>query len=245
MHLNLQTRSARSSAQNDSDVVNGVSKLLAGIAEDITLAAALSQSLSQVDPVYRLQLGESLPQIAPSQADPAPGIAGSYLVCHGQIRLLSRPASGDRAFSIQLLQVGDIFGGDRAFDAAALPYQAIAASEAEVIYLSAETLTAWQTQIPSLQAWLQRQAGMRQTLLFFKTATSLKALPSHQIQELLPYLSEIKIATGCSLDQAALSEQAHFWLRQGTIKSRQKHDQNGHHPLPPAVGQSWGYPLTR
>ena len=249
MHLNLQTRSAQPSAQNDSDVVNCLSKLLAAIAEDITLAAALSQSLNRAGKVYRLQLGESLPQIASSRADPAAGVAagvaGSYLVCRGQIRLLGQATSGDRVSSIQLLQVGDVFGSDRAFDPAALPYQAIAASEAEVIHLSAETLAAWHTQIPSLPAWLHKQTAMRQTLLFFKTATSLKALPSNQIQELLPYLNETKIAAGGLLNQATSSEQAHFWLRQGTIKSEHGRDdpnQNGQHPPPPTVGQSWGYP---
>ncbi len=246
MRLDLQTRSDQYSIQADSDLSKGISKLLAAIAEDITLAAALSQSLNPLDKVFRLQLGESLPQIASSQiaslqTNPAVEVsAGSYLVCRGQIRLLGQD-SNDRAFSIQLLQAGDVFGGDGALYSAALPYQAIAASEAAVIHLSAATLTIWHSQIPSLPAWLQKQAVMRQTLLFFKTATALKALPSHQIQELLPYLNETKIAADSSLDQAISGDQAHCWLRQGTIKS-EGHNQNGQHSPLPTVGQSWGYP---
>jgi ATP-binding cassette, subfamily B, bacterial HlyB/CyaB len=244
MYLSLQTHSDQHSVRKNSDFLNSLSKLLAAIAEDIALVDSLSQSLNSLDQIYLLQLGELLPQITfPQNADPAAGISGSYLVCRGQIRLLGQEPSGDRTFSIQLLQAGDVFGGDFVCSTA-LPYHAIAASEAEVIHLSAETLTAWQAQIPSLHAWFHKQAEMRQTLLFFKTATSLKTLPSQHIQELLLYINETKIAAGCALDQTVLSEQAHFWLRQGTIKSGQAQDdpnQNGQHP-PPTVGQSWGYP---
>ncbi|MEA5512274.1 ABC transporter transmembrane domain-containing protein [Crocosphaera sp. UHCC 0190] len=159
-----------------------------------------------------------------------------YLICQGQVRLVSFHQGKEREVSINLLREGDVFGGDSVWNEIIWPYQAIAAgtvptASVQVAKISQQTLKPYLDKLPKLQAHWQTEAKQRQTLIFFKTFTELGDLSSRRLQQLLPYVRERQIPAGENLAAIAKKEPSHCWLRQGQIKS---------YPL--NIGSAWGYP---
>ena len=160
-----------------------------------------------------------------------------YLVCQGQVRLLCQTPE-QRETTALLLGANESFGADLLFcEIAELSffYRAIAASSVQVARVSADTLGLWLKQFPQLGKYLLQQTQLRQRLIFFKTCTALRSIPSQQLKQFVPHLSEQIIPSGVSLAELAPGTLGRFWLRQGEVTSPEN-------PLPLVIGSHWGYP---
>ncbi|MDJ0704177.1 MAG: cysteine peptidase family C39 domain-containing protein [Leptolyngbyaceae cyanobacterium MO_188.B28] len=159
-----------------------------------------------------------------------------HWVRQGRVRLLSYDLERRREVSIRVLEAGEPFGADHLFCKPSLAYRAIAASDGQIAQIPISSLQQWLQQIPNLSGLLQQQTQLRQRLLFFKTATSLRLFPSHKLQQLVLYIVDQHISAGDSLAQAASASAGRFWLRSGQVKSQHPQAQS------PKIGASWGYP---
>lgn len=162
-----------------------------------------------------------------------PSTDAFYLVCEGQIRLMSFDPQRKREVSVQLLSKGEIFGADELFEPIVLPYRAVAVNSVQVASIAKENLQSWLSTLSDLEKQWQIATQKRQRLIFFKTLTDLRSLTSHQLQPLFPYLEEKKLEKGTSLEKALSAESGRFWLRQGQIQERSLN-----------IGQAWDYPET-
>ncbi|HEY9661390.1 MAG TPA: cysteine peptidase family C39 domain-containing protein, partial [Allocoleopsis sp.] len=211
----------------------------------------LDVKISQAIEICSFRLGDEILnfQLAPSDVNHTPIQEVSpvgqtqhldiYFICQGRVRILCRggkPSELDREITAQLLETGETFGADQAFCSTPVPYRAIAASPVQVGRLPGETLSKLLEQSPQLKEALFRQSRQRESLIFLRTRTALRALSSHQLLKLLPYLKEETIAAGSSLNQTVANEPGRFWLRSGIVSS-----QNGA-VVPPEIGDSWEYP---
>ncbi|WP_019504766.1 ABC transporter transmembrane domain-containing protein [Pleurocapsa sp. PCC 7319] len=196
---------------------------------------SLIKEFSHSFEMFEGQIGDSLGDFLSASANNTQQEQNSqyfYLICQGRLRLLSFDAEKQREVSVQLLTEGDTFGIDALFCEVSLTYRAIAASKVRVARISQEKLQPFLAREPELQKKCLTVAQHRQRLIFFKTATVLRSLPSHRLQQICPYLLEKRIAKGESLAQAATPETGRFWLRRGKIQN---------HPSP--RGLDWGYPV--
>ena len=164
-------------------------------------------------------LGESSSQ---SEAE-----ATLYLICQGEIRLLSA-FEQQPILSLQRLTIGDIFGGDRGFEDDALPYQAIAASDGLLAQVRLSELQPWLQASETLHSAYLTCIKERQKLIFFKTQTAFSSLSYRQLQTLLPYILELPITPGECLNETIDKQTGQFWLRRGQTT-----------PQPLAIGSTW------
>ncbi|MGH1396955.1 MAG: ABC transporter transmembrane domain-containing protein [Trichormus sp.] len=201
-------------------------KLLRLVAGDTNLVSEFSQGWV----MREFQLGDEL---------------GSYgldsnnlvsLVCQGRVRLLGLNQKLGREVSTQLLLDGQIFGADDLFCHHNLSYRAIAASPGSVAQISVTELEQWLERLPQLENYLQKLTSERQALIFFKSYTQLHSLSSAKLRELAPLLTTKHIPAGASLLTATPPESGRFWLASGQVESISVGS------LPPAMGDSWGYP---
>ena len=83
-----------------------------------------------------------------------------YIVCQGQVRLVSFQATKQRNLSINLLQEGDIFGGDGLGNQMIWPYSAIAVGSVpvQVAKISVAQLQPYLEKLPELE-YKERVAG--------------------------------------------------------------------------------------
>lgn len=200
-------------------------KLLNLIAGDTSLAS----DFSQVWVLREFQLGDELTSYG---LDGETGESENflYLVCQGRVRLLAFDATAGREVSTQLLLAEQIFGADHLFSTQPLPYRAIASSAGVVAQISLAALKLWLQRLPNLENYLIQLALERQALIFFKSYSELRSLPSLTIKQLLPYILESKITAGSSLVEAAPPTTGRFWLARGKIQKS------------PLLAETWGYP---
>ncbi|MBD2771424.1 ATP-binding cassette domain-containing protein [Iningainema sp. BLCCT55] len=187
---------------------------------------------------------------------------GCYIVCQGQVRLVSFDTARSRDVSISLLEVGEIYGADELFCSSTLAYRAIAASTVVVAFLPNIKLQPWLDKLPQLQL-LRDIALVRQKLIFFKTCSDVRKhteaehtkenlqrrrafkldttqktlLSSQKLKDFLSYVVEIQVSSGDLLSQSTPFESGRFWLRSGSIRNQADPSQ----PCP-GIGDSWGYP---
>ncbi|MEP0802289.1 ABC transporter transmembrane domain-containing protein [Funiculus sociatus] len=161
-----------------------------------------------------------------------------YIICQGRVRLLGFDATQGREVSALVLEAGETFGAEALFGNMELQSalsvrmpKAIAASAGVAARIPIAQLETWLERLPNLRDYLLKLSQERQCLIFLKTATELRSLPSLSLRQLLPYLVEIRISAGESLEYIP-AETGRFWLGNGQIQGSQ----------PPAVGESWGYP---
>lgn len=179
------------------------------------------------------------------------GLPDLYWICQGQVRILCareviREAIGEsfgeppRWVTAQLLSANEPFGAD-ALLGSPLPYRAVAASPVQLVRLPAVQLPGLLEASATLREWLQQQVQQREQLIFFKSCTALRSLPSQQLRQLLPHLMERSIPMGSVLGEATPGHLGHFWLRQGTISVAQSTtDSTAQLAVP--LGTSWGHP---
>lgn len=185
--------------------------------------------------ILEFQLGDLISNLVQPYHDDRPQTQFLYLVCQGQVRLLSLDAEKPREVSIGLLTEGETFGSEPLFGSEYLPYKAISASSRHEVAAQTKVQVA-KIPIAKLQSELAKSAKLqehwsieaqnRQSLIFLKTLTALRSLSSHRIEQILPYLEKRHIPAGTKLTEANLD---HFWLCQGDSQDR-------------SVGSFWGYP---
>lgn len=207
----------------------------------VKLDSSLNTDFSQALTFQEFQLGEEIcgyktPVSLENSVYKEHQNCDFYLVCQGQVRLLGFDAHRQREVSTLVLRAGETFGAENLFNAHLLTRAIAASSATQVAQMSLANLKLWLEQLPPLQDYLHQQAKQRQCLIFYKTATELRSLPSHRLQQLSPYVVEKQIASGELLSQATPSNIGRFWLVSGQI-----HSQLSESP-PPMVGQNWGYP---
>jgi HlyB family type I secretion system ABC transporter len=157
------------------------------------------------------------------------------IICEGKIRLLGFDNQENREVSTLVLKIGGVFGTENFFSQEKLLTKAIACNTVKVAWMPISELHKWLEVLPSLQQYLIQTGERRQCLTFFKTATKLNLLPSHHIEQLLPYLTEFPVEQGKLLLEATPPMTGHYWLCSGEIHGI------GTEP-PPTRGKSWGYP---
>ncbi len=201
----------------------------------LTLAKqAIVKDLNRSFEIGEYQIGDCLNDLPADSANYGQQKRNSqyfYLVCQGRVRLLSFDTDKQREVSVQLLPEGETFGSDSLFCEVFLPYRAIAASPVKVAKIPLDKLQPFLEKIPELQKKWLAVARHRQRLIFLKTSTVLRSLPSHRLEQLCPYLVGKRIAKGESIARVAPPEAGHFWLRRGKLGDR-----------PPEMVFSWGYP---
>lgn len=188
--------------QNDPKLITAALNLLRLLQADTNLALNFSKAFE----VREFQLGDDL--VKYNIAAPLgktiyneQNICNFYLVCQGRVRLLGFDANQQREVSTLVLEAGETFGADNLFCNEPVAYRAIAASAGMVARIGIANLKPWLKQLSNLGDYLRQQAIHRQCLIFFKTSTELRSLPSHQLRQLLPNLVETRIQKG-ELQQA-------------------------------------------
>ncbi|PSO89142.1 MAG: peptidase C39 [Cyanobacteria bacterium QS_6_48_18] len=195
----------------------------------------LVQCLSQTYKIFEFQLGDSIVSLPASskQNGDEQSVKNLYIVCKGRVRLLSFDAERQREVSTQLLTEEETFGGDSLFCEDPLPYRAIAASQLQVAQVPLDQLQKLEELLEWQENSLVEAAQHRQCLIFIKSATTLRSLPSSRLQQLSFYLQQQRIDAGEYLAQATPSEAGRFWLRSGEIQTNSQTLE---------VGSDWGYP---
>ena len=225
-----------SSDSLQSPIANEQSQILTFLRERINIAPGQESLLNEFSQIFQMvdfHLGDLISSPSDLSKPDSKKELGSqhlYIICQGRVRLLSFDHSGKQKVSIQLLKDGETFGGDFSFCSTSLSYQAIAASNVTVAKVPLNKLQPWLEKFPELQQTWFIATQNRQCLVFFKSLSALRKLPTHQLQKFCGYLKEKTIAPGeniAQIDGAA----GCFWLRQGKIENQ---------TLEP--GFSWGYP---
>ncbi len=215
-----------------------ISKFLSALQADATKLRNYSSAFR----LREFQLGDVITTVS---AEPS---GEFHLICQGRVRLLCQPHPPAREATVMLLEAEATFGADFLFATGLLPYRAIAASSVQIASLSDSQLASWLERLPQLGQSLADATQQRQRLIFFKSCTALRSLPSSQLARFVNHLSEQTVPAGAVLARAAPGEQGHFWLRQGEISSvGERHSSNnGQVPNsiapPPKIGEDWGYP---
>lgn len=164
-------------------------------------------------------------------------ISSLYLVCQGQVRLLCARPGQESLVTAQMVSGGETFGADSYFVDQSSAYRAVAASNVKIAQIPISSLDALLKACRPLKEQWTKEAQQRDQLIFFRTMTSLGAIPAHQLRAWVPYLEEKWIEAGTHLYfcQDISSEMGRFWLKSGELASDQS-------STPPQVGVSWGYP---
>ena len=196
-----------------------------------TSAASELAELNQLFEGLEFNLGDALARIEKPLNQSIDKPQYLYLIVQGKVRLLGFDQHKKREVSLQLLSAGDSFGGEPLLSEDFLPYRAIATSQVQVARIALQELQPWLERLPSLKETCLQATKKRQRLIFLKTLTELRSLPSVHLQQLCLYIQEKQIAAGESLAQATPAEAGRFWLRRGQLKSEQL-----------KVGNAWGYP---
>ncbi|MBT9314461.1 ABC transporter transmembrane domain-containing protein [Leptothoe spongobia] len=166
-------------------------------------------------------------------------ISSLYFVCQGQVRLLCFLSGQVRPITAQLVSAGETFGADNYFINNSSAYRAVAASDVQVAQIPLSALDTLLETCPPLRQQWTKEAQQRERLIFFRTMTSLRSIPAHQLRAWVPYLEETWVEAGTHLyfcQEMFSSEAGRFWLKQGEIETQQGSSQLVE------IGTSWGYP---
>lgn len=212
------------------------SQILKWLRENINVAPGqdnLIYELSQIFQIVDFQPGDLISSpldLSDSQNQEKLNSQLLSVICEGRVRLLSLGLSREPQVSIQLLKDGETFGGDSYYCQASLAYKAIAASNVKIAKVPLKNLQPWFDLFPELQKNWQLATQKRQRLVFFKSLSALRKLPTHKLQKFCGYLEEKTIAPGEYLAQVN-PEAGCFWLLQGKIINQNSEP-----------GLTWGYP---
>ncbi|MEL6439036.1 MAG: peptidase domain-containing ABC transporter [Cyanobacteria bacterium J06621_8] len=186
----------------------------------------LLKQLSQQFEILEFQLGESLSLQPGSSA--SPDGQNFCLIYEGRARLLAFDADKQREVPANLMGEGAAFGGESLWCSTFFPYRVVAASKVKIAKIPLSSLTPWLQKFPELGRKWQHMGQEHQKLIFLKTLTQLRTLPSHRLKKILPYLLPRKISAG----QEVILEDGivRYWLVEGEIKEQDV-----------KIGDSWGY----
>lgn len=185
--------------------------------------------------VIELQIGHSLINLAESETPcviPEKNVQYFYFILQGQVRILGFDLEKQRKVSIQLLSAGETFGADILFDPDSFSFEAIAATIIQVARIPLAHLAPLLDRFTELRDLCLSNVRQRQLLIFLKTLTPLRSLPSKSLQPIIPYFVEKRVLAGEMLAQATPSAEGRFWLRTGQVENQAL----------VTSGSSWGYP---
>lgn len=233
--MNINLGAAGVSSDATARIEFPASSRLRQRAEQAGFLIAATLKLAEIAEVLQFSPGERVADIPASPEESLPPLdraSDGYAIYRGQARLLGFDVRRQREVSVQLLGEGEIFGGDFLRSEKTLPYRAIATSSVEVVRIPATNLQTWLEQFPELREEWLASILQRQTPLFFKTQTELSAIPTRQLQKLLTYMRERRLAAGTPVASTSPADiGSRFWLRSGKIAGSSL-----------VVGDSWGYP---
>jgi ATP-binding cassette subfamily B protein len=185
--------------------------------------------------VIEFQLGHSIINLSESETqfvNPEKNVQYFYFILQGQVRILSFDSEKQRKVSIQLLSAGETFGADTLFESDPFSFEAIAASIIQVARIPLAHFAPWLDRFTELRDLCLSNVRQRQLLIFLKTLTPLRSLPSQSLQPMIPYFVEKRVLAGEILAQATPSTEGRFWLRTGQVENQAL----------VTLGSSWGYP---
>ncbi|MEB3337135.1 MAG: ABC transporter transmembrane domain-containing protein, partial [Leptolyngbyaceae bacterium] len=166
---------------------------------------------------------------------PSPSTTDLWVVCRGQVRLLCYPAGESRETTAMLLEAGDTLGAEASFGLNLPAYRGIAMGSGAIARIPTTALALLLETVPSYRQVLGQLAVERERLLFFKTATELRSLPSRLLRSIQTW-GERRMMPGTRLAAATPAAEGRFWLRQGEVRSQREDG------VVPNLGSSWGYP---
>jgi ATP-binding cassette, subfamily B, bacterial HlyB/CyaB len=185
-------------------------------------------ALTRTHPEERSQLSQSFQMSSYQLGEEIPfNPEDLYWVCQGRVRIL---CGSDRPVTALLLAPECTFGADTLWGD--LPYRAVAASLVRVARLPATVLSEWLERFPALGEPLHQQVRQREHLIFFRTLTELRSLPSAQLTEVTASLEVQHVPAGSSIAEAIPQTQDRLWLRNGKISGQSS----------PTIGDAWNYP---
>lgn len=210
-------------------------RLFASIQDGYECLPAIQQCFE----LLTLPLGEEIIHVRPAghAASSQQIYADFYLIVQGRARVLGVDTEGQEV-SVLPLEMGDSVGADNLGATTLLPYRVVSSTPVQVARLSFKALHKVLTAMPQLRQHVQQTVQQRQALLFFKTLTGLRSVPSLRLQNLVPLLAVEAIQAGVALNQATPKTAGHFWLKQGQI---QRVNDSSHHPQ---IGSDWGFPMS-
>ena len=234
MHFNNNGFQDSSQAPGNSGLNAALQHLFASIQDSIGRVPDIQQYFEQ----FNLPIGEEILNVVDdSPASSAPQKQSDlYLIIKGKGRVLGFDPMHHQEVSALSLEAGDTFGFDRLLHRHPLPYRVVSATPVQIARLPWRHLQKCLESIPKFKHHLQQIVLQQQILLFFKTLTRLRAIPSHRLQQLLPLVIPERIAKGVILKQATPGDSGHFWLQQGHIQTSKPSSSN------PQPMTEWGYP---
>ena len=230
---------SKNTGSRDISILNGrkTGKLdILSLFPNLQIGSKQSAAFNRDFENFHFQLGDELWSYEPNCDRPSDLKAREndlFVVCQGQVRVLSFDAERQRDVSVAVLKGGDTFGADWLVDTADFAYCIIAASAGQVARISMQKLKHWLDRVDPLHDFLNCQIQQRDRAIFFKTRTGLKSFSCHQIQELSPFLTEQPIPQGESVAEALLDLPGRFWLRSGNIQGQDSQ------ASPPTLGETW------
>lgn len=223
---------------NTSPSLEAIISFLRSVQADDSEALAFSKAFEITDFQIGNELADYTSTVIAEDSIQSEHSAKYYqIICRGRVRLLGFDPQQQRQVSALVLEPGESFGAENVFSNQPGLTKAIAASDGQVARIPVTELKRWLERLPNLGEYLLQQARERQCLVFFKTATEMRSLSSHELRQLLPYLNEKRINRGESIIAATGPGTGRFWLADGQILQSQSGGS-----LPPTVGQSWGDP---
>lgn len=221
---------------NASMGLEAILSFLSSIQADNSQALTFSRAFE----VLEFQIGDDLvnyssPTSEENSVQSEQNIRYYHIICSGRVRLLGFDLHQQRQVSALVLEAGESFGAEHLFSHQIKLTKAIAASSGQVARIPISELKRWWEKLPSLSEYLRQQTALRQCLVFFKTATELRSLSSHQLRQFVPLIAEKQIKQGETIITATPPGTGRFWLASGQIQSQSS-------ATPLLIGQSWGEP---
>jgi ATP-binding cassette subfamily B protein len=231
-------------SRNSQNVFNDNVQVILGLFKQLQIEENVAEKLLKAAELCNFELGDELIHYSSSDAENAENHQNNdalnqylYIVVQGRVRLLTLDKLAQREVSVLVVEAQEAFGAENLFSSQPLTYKAVAASDCQIVQIPLAILKQSWEQFPSLWERLQQWTRERQAVIFFKTCTELRSLTSHQIKQLLLYISnKTTISSGSNLTNATPPTTGRFWLYAGKIHSPSAES------APPQVGGSWGYP---
>ncbi|NEQ40706.1 MAG: ATP-binding cassette domain-containing protein [Okeania sp. SIO3I5] len=218
----ISTHDGSSTPQN-SEIIVTILQRLTNVQIDTTIVS----ELIKISETNEFQIGDNLIK----DKDDINNFI--YLVCEGRIRILAFDSEQQQEIPVDVLETGEIFGGDCLFTKNIISYGAIAASQGQIAKIDLTQLQPLLEKLPEIKQNLEQKTQKRQCQIFLKTCTEWRSLPSHQLRPILPHFQQIAIPPGEKLTTATPGEMAHYWLYSGQISTTQTE-------IP--TFPNWGYP---
>lgn len=183
----------------------------------------VSEEMAKILEIVALESGEQLNLITESLTNSLKLEQNAqyfYIILQGKVRITAWDSQKKQKVSVQILAEGDTFGDDLLFEHEAIAYEANAVTDVQLARMPLENLKPWLEKVSELRdVWLTT-LKQRQSIIFFKTLTMLRSLPSHHLEHLIPLITEEKLPAGQKLAEVTSKSAGRNWLRSGKIENQ-------------------------